>query len=170
MAGDRLPFHKQCVKCCKCQKSLSPSSLNNHQNKLYCNNCYDEVFMSQDYSLGSYGGIVTPEDIKRKEDEERRRLEKAERAKAEKRCPTCELKVKITKFLYILLTEDGNKYELPHSRMLSEFPKVASFHDLCKNDDFYHRICRTCIVGKHFVVFSPRKFVSNNQFSISCMM
>ena len=124
MAGDRLPFHKQCVKCCKCQKSLSPSSLNNHQNKLYCNNCYDEVFMSQDYSLGSYGGIVTPEDIKRKEDEERRRLEKAERAKAEKRCPTCELKVKFTTFLYILLTEDGNKNELPHSRMLSVYAKT----------------------------------------------
>ena len=49
--------------------------------------------MNQDYSLGSYGGIVTPEDIKRREEEERKRLEKAERAKAERRCPTCEMKV-----------------------------------------------------------------------------
>ena len=95
MAGDRRPFHKQCVKCVKCRKALSPSNLNDHQNQLFCNNCYGEVFMNQDYSLGSYGGIVTPEDIKRREEEERKRLEKAERAKAERRCPTCEMKVRI---------------------------------------------------------------------------
>ena len=93
MAGDRRPFHKQCVKCVKCRKALSPSNLNDHQNQLFCNNCYGEVFMNQDYSLGSYGGIVTPEDIKRREEEERKRLEKVERAKAERRCPTCEMKV-----------------------------------------------------------------------------
>merc|ERR1719264_1451136 len=36
--------------------------------------------------------IVTPEDIARREAEERARLEKAERAKRERRCPTCEMK------------------------------------------------------------------------------
>ena len=53
--------------------------------------------MSNDYSMDSYGGIVTPEDIRRREEEEKKRLEKAERAKREKRCPTCEMKVGLGK-------------------------------------------------------------------------
>ena len=69
--------------------------------------------MSQDYSLGSYGGIVTPEDIKRREDEERRRLEKAERAKAEKRCPTCELKVNLPHFFIVYLEKKETKINCP---------------------------------------------------------
>ena len=46
----------------------------------------------QEYSSGSYGGIVTPEDIKRREEEERLRREKAERQKNERRCPECDMK------------------------------------------------------------------------------
>ena len=40
-----------------------------------------------------YGGIVTPEDLKRIKEEEEKRLAKAKRAKAERRCPTCDIKV-----------------------------------------------------------------------------
>ena len=93
MAGDRRPFHKQCVKCFKCKKGLSPLTLNDHKDQLFCKVCYDEIFMSQEYSLGNYGGIVTPEDIRRREEEERLKLERAERAKRENRCPTCDAKV-----------------------------------------------------------------------------
>ena len=46
----------------------------------------------QDYSSGSYGGIVTPEDIARKEEEERLKKLKAERQKSERRCPECDMK------------------------------------------------------------------------------
>jgi len=92
MASDRRPFHKACVKCSKCNKSLNASTLNNHQDQLFCKNCYDEVFMTHDYTTNSYGGIVTPEDIRRKEEEEKKKLEKAERAKRERRCPTCDMK------------------------------------------------------------------------------
>ena len=46
----------------------------------------------QEYTSGLYGGIVTPEDIKRKEEAERKRLEKAERQKNERRCPGCDMK------------------------------------------------------------------------------
>jgi len=92
MASDRRPFHKQCVKCFKCKKSLNPLNMNDHKDQLFCKACYDEVFMSQEYSSGNYGGIVTPEDIRRREEEERRRLEKAERSKREKRCPACDVK------------------------------------------------------------------------------
>ena len=46
----------------------------------------------QDYHTAQYGGIVTPEDIKRREEEERKRLEKLERQKNERRCPGCDMK------------------------------------------------------------------------------
>ena len=46
----------------------------------------------QDYHTAQYGGIVTPEDIKRREEEERKRLEKLERQKNERRCPRCDMK------------------------------------------------------------------------------
>merc|ERR1719350_465661 len=92
MAGDRKPYHKQCVKCVNCKKVLNPSTINNHKDQLFCSPCYQNIFNPQDYDLGSYGGIVTPEDIMRKEEAERKKLEKAERAKREKRCPGCDMK------------------------------------------------------------------------------
>lgn len=92
MASDRRPFHKQCVKCFNCKKPLTASTINNHQDQLFCKNCYDEIFMSHDYTTSYYGGIVTPEDIRRKEEEEKKRLERAERAKRERRCPKCDMK------------------------------------------------------------------------------
>ena len=46
----------------------------------------------QGYHIAQYGGIVTPEDIKRREEEERKRLEKLERQKNERRCPGCDMK------------------------------------------------------------------------------
>jgi len=104
MAADRKPFHKQCVKCVKCKKSLNPSTINEHKNQLFCKNCYDEIYMPQEYCSGTYGGIITPEDIKRREEEERKRLERAERAKRERRCPTCDMKVCM--LIYILYNLD----------------------------------------------------------------
>ena len=88
--------------------------------------CYELVFNTNEYSLGSYGGIVTPEvkyaaniichwilqrgkmfliqDIARREAEERARLEKAERAKRERRCPTCEMKVITMVMTMVMMT------------------------------------------------------------------
>ena len=42
---------------------------------------------------GQYEGIITPEDLRRMEEEEKKRLQKAKRAKEERRCPVCDLKV-----------------------------------------------------------------------------
>merc|ERR1712055_222549 len=92
MAADRKPFHKNCVKCKSCSKSLNSATLNEHQTQLYCNPCYDNIFMMKKYTLDTYGGIVTPEDIRRKEEEERKRLERLEKQKNERRCPTCDHK------------------------------------------------------------------------------
>ena len=47
----------------------------------------------QDYHTAQYGGIVTPEDIKRREEEARKKLEKLERQKNKRRCPVCDMKV-----------------------------------------------------------------------------
>merc|ERR1711936_1082924 len=89
MAVDRTPFHKVCIKCRSCGKALTTSSLNEHNTQLYCKGCYDNLYDAHDYHMADYGGIVTPEDIKRREEEERKKLE---RQKNERRCPVCDMK------------------------------------------------------------------------------
>ena len=132
MAADRKPFHKQCVKCVKCKKSLNPSTINEHKNQLFCKNCYDEIYMPQEYCSGTYGGIITPEDIKRREEEERKRLERAERAKRERRCPTCDMKVYM--LIYIL-------YNLDLTLVLSQaYPEDS----VQVSELFFHKICLKC--------------------------
>jgi len=92
MAADRKPFHKKCVKCRTCGKGLTPATLNEHQTQLYCNPCYENIFIAHDYVCGKYGGIVTPEDLLRAEEEERKMKERKERAKKERRCPGCDMR------------------------------------------------------------------------------
>merc|ERR1711937_87363 len=92
MAMDRTPFHRVCVKCKSCGKTLNTTNLNEHNTQLYCKACYEGLFDAHDYHTAQYGGIVTPEDIKRREEEERKRLEKLERQKNERRCPGCDMK------------------------------------------------------------------------------
>merc|ERR1712029_583879 len=84
MAFDRTPFHKQCVKCKQCGKGLNSSTLNEHDKQLYCKPCYEMVFVNAKHHSGSYDGIVTPEDLLRKEEEEKKRLAKPERQKHER--------------------------------------------------------------------------------------
>merc|ERR1712012_905958 len=92
MAADRKPFHKKCVKCVACGKGLTPATLNEHETQLYCNFCYENIFIAHDYVCDKYGGIVTPEDLLRAEEEERKRKERKERAKKERRCPVCDMR------------------------------------------------------------------------------
>merc|ERR1712032_390792 len=92
MASDRKPFHKKCVKCRTCGKGLTPATLNEHETHLYCNPCYENIFIAHDYVCGKYGGIVTPEDLLRAKEEERKKKERKERAKKERRCPGCDMR------------------------------------------------------------------------------
>jgi len=92
MAVDRTPFHKQCVKCKQCGKGLNSATLNEHGKQLYCKPCYENVFVNATPHSGSYGGIVTPEDLLKREEEEKKRLAKLERQKHERRCPKCDMK------------------------------------------------------------------------------
>ena len=36
MTMHRRPYHKKCVKCVRCNKPLTPATLNEHQTQLYC--------------------------------------------------------------------------------------------------------------------------------------
>ena len=44
MAADRTPFHTFCIKCSQCSKKLTPATINEHEHKLFCPNCYEDLF------------------------------------------------------------------------------------------------------------------------------
>ena len=44
MAADRTPFHIQCLKCQECKKKLTPATINEHEHRLYCPTCYEDLF------------------------------------------------------------------------------------------------------------------------------
>ena len=114
------------MKCRKCSKKLTAATLHEHQRQLYCKPCYDIIFnqqvsgslipdgvwwanclhsnpiIHQSGGGDSYQGIVTADEIKRKEMEEMKRLERSKRTKEERRCPTCDKRVtkSMIKFYY----------------------------------------------------------------------
>ena len=106
MASDRTPFHKSCVRCVNCKKTLTSNTLNEHMLQLYCRTCYEDIIKPkvtrgafpaerislsfQAFHAGNYGGLVEPGDFERREEEKKREREKAERKKKEKRCPKCD--------------------------------------------------------------------------------
>merc|ERR1712228_810184 len=47
MAADRTPYHKACLKCNQCCKRLTPSSMAEHDKMLYCDNCYQLIFIEK---------------------------------------------------------------------------------------------------------------------------
>lgn len=62
MAADRTPYHRWCVKCFNCRVSLNPRTLNEHNEQLFCNCCYQNIFNPQDFSMYGYNGNITEED------------------------------------------------------------------------------------------------------------
>jgi hypothetical protein len=65
MAADRKPYHRGCVKCFQCRVQLNPMTLNENKEQLFCNSCYESIFNPSEFTVGDYGGIITPEDIER---------------------------------------------------------------------------------------------------------
>eukprot|EP00091_Calanus_sinicus_P006718 TRINITY_DN17459_c0_g1_i1.p1 TRINITY_DN17459_c0_g1~~TRINITY_DN17459_c0_g1_i1.p1 ORF type:complete len:131 (-),score=20.55 TRINITY_DN17459_c0_g1_i1:97-489(-) len=55
-------YHKKCLKCEHCKKSLTPSNLNTHQEKkIYCQICYNSIFkLEMDDVLGQEKMQVLP--------------------------------------------------------------------------------------------------------------
>ena len=48
MAADHTPFHKTCLKCGECEKSLTPGTLNTYEEKdIYCQVCYNNIFQAE---------------------------------------------------------------------------------------------------------------------------
>merc|ERR1711874_92367 len=56
MAMDRTPFHRVCVKCKTCGKTLNTTNLNEHNTQLYCKACYEGLFDAHDYHTAHSGG------------------------------------------------------------------------------------------------------------------
>ena len=74
MAADRTPYHRWCVKCFNCRVSLNPRTLNEHNEQLFCNLCYQNIFNPQEFSMYGYNGNITEEDRLRYVVETRRTL------------------------------------------------------------------------------------------------
>ena len=53
MAADRTPFHIFCIKCSQCNKKLTPASINEHEKKLFCPSCYEDIFNKQVSEISS---------------------------------------------------------------------------------------------------------------------
>ena len=48
MAADHTPFHRTCLKCGECEKSLTPGTLNTYEEKdIYCQVCYNNIFQAE---------------------------------------------------------------------------------------------------------------------------
>ena len=45
--------------------SLNPRTLNEHEEQLFCNVCYEKIFNPAEFTVENYGGVITPEDIER---------------------------------------------------------------------------------------------------------
>lgn len=44
---------------------MNPRTLNEHEEQLFCNVCYEKIFNPADFTVENYGGVITPEDIER---------------------------------------------------------------------------------------------------------
>ena len=45
IAADRTPYHLACLKCQHCNKRLTATTLAEHEKMLYCNTCYQDIFI-----------------------------------------------------------------------------------------------------------------------------
>jgi len=48
MVADRKPFHRNCLKCDRCHKTLTPANLNTmvEEVKIFCQTCYNDAVIS----------------------------------------------------------------------------------------------------------------------------
>ena len=44
---------------------MNPRTLNEHEEQLFCNVCYEKIFNPAEFTVENYGGVITPEDIER---------------------------------------------------------------------------------------------------------
>ena len=48
MVADRKPYHRTCLKCERCKKTLTPANLNTmvEELKIYCQSCYNDAVVA----------------------------------------------------------------------------------------------------------------------------
>ena len=116
MAGDRKPYHRGCVKCFQCRVNLTPRNLNNHDDQLFCNVCYENIFNPADFTVDMYTGIITPEDIERWEKQFLKKIIESNENLVKWVCST----------LFIAYSEVSNKHATMHYYFFQEF--FSSMH------------------------------------------
>lgn len=79
MASDRRPYHKWCVRCVNCNVALTPRTINEHEEKLFCNNCYQLIYNPQMFNSFTFNGHISEEDrLKYERERQRQRQEQLE--------------------------------------------------------------------------------------------
>ena len=48
MVADRKPYHRACLKCERCKKTLTPANINTmvEEVKIYCQTCYNDAVVA----------------------------------------------------------------------------------------------------------------------------
>jgi len=57
-------YHKLCFTCTACRKLLVSGSITEHDNKIYCKNCYGKMFGPKGYGYGGGAGTLSMDDGK----------------------------------------------------------------------------------------------------------
>ncbi|XP_041485260.1 cysteine-rich protein 1-like [Lytechinus variegatus] len=51
-------WHKTCLKCTSCKKTLTPGNFSDKENQPYCNPCYQKNFGASGYRAGAGAGAA----------------------------------------------------------------------------------------------------------------
>jgi len=58
VVANGINWHKRCLRCAKCGKSLDSTTLNEHEEEIYCKACYGKCFGPKGFGYGIGAGTL----------------------------------------------------------------------------------------------------------------
>jgi len=58
VVANGINWHKRCLRCVQCGKSLDSTSLNEHEEEIYCKACHGKLFGPKGFGFGIGGGTL----------------------------------------------------------------------------------------------------------------
>ena len=56
--GCKMGYFQRCLRCAKCGKSLDSTTLNEHEEEIYCKACYGKCFGPKGFGYGIGAGTL----------------------------------------------------------------------------------------------------------------